>query len=77
MTQGKQWQADGNRYEGAFVDDKYNGTGITLQPPYHPTNPPPPPPQSNKMFIIIIIIIAVCGFSFRCFVFVKKTFIRV
>ena len=29
---GKQWLADGNRYEGAFVDDKYNGTGITLQP---------------------------------------------
>ena len=72
MFVGKYFYADGNRYEGDWKDGKQNGNGNkSHSTPYHPTQP-----QSNKMFIIIIII-AVWGVSFRCFVFVKKTFIRV
>ena len=76
MFVGKHFYASGayagDRYEGDYKDGTCNGNGNkSHSTPYHPTQP-----QSNKMFIIIIII-AVCGASFCCFVFVKKTFIRV
>ena len=69
-------QADGggtNRYEGDFKEDKYSGTGNkSPSTPYHPTPPPP-----NPIKCLLLLLLLCVGVSFRCFVFVKITFIRV